>query len=280
MKKSIVMGMISILVLSFSGTAFAASPGTITGDRVNLRTDPTIYSSRLSYLYKGNSVTVEWPDGDWYRVKYNGMTGYVHGDYVSIASGTSSALLRQGSRGSAVKSMQEKLILLGYLSGSADGIFGSGTLAAVKKYQQLNSLEADGIAGPLTLSAINTEYDRIQSIVSFARKYLGTKYVYGGNTPQEGFDCSGFTKYVYHNAAGITIERVSYNQAKQGLAVSYSKMRPGDLVAFNSPVSHVGIYIGNNQFIHSPKPGDVVKITDLKYMNLTAIRRFTGKVPW
>ena len=53
-------------------------------------------------------------------------------------------------------------------------------------------------------------------------------------------------------------------------------MRPGDLVCFNSPVSHVGIYLGGGKFIHSPKPGDVVKITELKYMDLTAIRRFTG----
>ena len=69
---------------------------------------------------------------------------------------------------------------------------------------------------------------------------------------------------------------MSYEQARAGIAVPRSQMRAGDLVAFNSPVSHVGIYLGNGKFIHSPKPGDKVKITDLKYMNLTAVRRFTG----
>ncbi|MBQ3108944.1 MAG: C40 family peptidase [Clostridia bacterium] len=279
MKKAVISGILSLLLLSFSAPALAATAGTVTGDRVNFRTDPTLSAPRMAYLYKGDAVSVQWPDGDWYRIKYNGMTGYVHGDYVSVSS-ASGTLLRQGSRGSEIAALQEKLILLGYLNDTADGIFGAKTLAAVKKYQSVNGLGVDGIAGPVTLAAVKKEYDTVQSIVTYAKKFLGTKYVYGGNTPEEGFDCSGFTKYVYRNAAGIDIERVSYNQAKQGFAVSYSKMRPGDLVAFNSPVSHVGIYLGNNKFIHAPKPGDVVKITDLKYMELTAIRRFTGKVPW
>ena len=279
MKKAVISGILSLLLLSFSTSALAAASGTITGDRVNFRIDPTLAAPRMAYLYKGDEVSVQWPDGDWYRIKYNGMTGYVHGDYVAVAA-ESTSLLRQGSRGSEVRTLQEQLILLGYLNDTADGIFGAKTLAAVRKYQSVNGLGIDGIAGPLTRAAVKKEYDRIQGIVTYAKKFLGTKYVYGGNTPEEGFDCSGFTKYVFQNAAGITIERVSYNQAKQGFAVSREKIRPGDLVAFNSPVSHVGIYIGDNKFIHAPKPGDVVKITNLKYMDLTAIRRFTGNVAW
>ena len=69
---------------------------------------------------------------------------------------------------------------------------------------------------------------------------------------------------------------MSYEQAAAGRAVPYSQLRVGDLVAFNSPVSHVGIYVGNGQFIHSPRTGDVVKISKLSAMQLTAIRRFTG----
>lgn len=278
MKKIVIAGTIFLALLSFSSPASAASAGVVTGNRVNFRTDPTIAAPRMAYLYQGDAVSVQWPDGDWYRIKYNGMTGYVYGDYVSVAPSGSGAL-RRGSRGSSVAALQEKLILLGYLKDTADGIFGEKTAAAVKKYQQTNALSADGVAGPVTLAAVNEEYGRIRSIVGLAKKYLGTPYVYGGNTPEEGFDCSGFTKYVYQNAAGIALNRVSYDQAKQGLSVSYAKMRPGDLVAFNSPVSHVGIYLGNNQFIHAPKSGDVIKITDLKYMDLTAVRRFTGKVP-
>lgn len=165
------------------------------------------------------------------------------------------------------------------LSDRADGIFGAKTQAAVQRYQSRNGLSVDGIAGPATRSAVSKEYSRIQSIMTLAKKYLGLPYIYGGSTPA-GFDCSGFTQYVYQNAAGISIPRVSYEQAAYGTAVPYSQMRPGDLVAFNSPVNHVGIYLGDGKFIHSPKPGDVVKITELKYMNLTAIRRFTGKLAY
>ena len=99
--------------------------------------------------------------------------------------------------------------------------------------------------------------------------------MYGGTSPSTGFDCSGLTQYAFRQA-GITIPRVSYEQAAAGRAVPYSQLRVGDLVAFNSPVSHVGIYVGNGQFIHSPRTGDVVKISKLSSMQLTAIRRFTG----
>ena len=76
--------------------------------------------------------------------------------------------------------------------------------------------------------------------------------------------------------AGISIPRVSYEQAAAGIAVPRSQIRIGDLVAFNSPVSHVGIYVGDGKFIHSPHTGDVVKITNLSAMKLTAVRRMTG----
>ncbi|OQB23372.1 MAG: Gamma-D-glutamyl-L-lysine endopeptidase [Firmicutes bacterium ADurb.Bin182] len=259
-------------------SSFAAAEGTITGNSVNLRSSASVYSSRLTYLYKGDKVTINGTSGDWYSVTYKNLNGFVHKDYVAKAPASSDpgiGLLRVGSTGSAVKQLQGNLIYLGYLKGYADGIFGSATQAAVRLYQKRNGLYVDGIAGPATQSKIGSEVMKLNGIVSEAKKHLGLPYVSGGSTPA-GFDCSGFTQYVYRNGAGISIPRVSKDQALSGIAVPYSQMRVGDLVAFNSPVDHVGIYIGGGKFIHSPKPGDVVKITDLKYMNLTGIRRFTG----
>jgi cell wall-associated NlpC family hydrolase len=281
MKRSNVIVLSLVLALLFVApvvSASAASVGTITGDYVNLRSSASIYSARLAYLYKGNQVTVNGTSGDWYSVTYGSLNGYVNKNYVSVApatttSGTTS--LRRGSTGDAVKQLQGNLIFLGYLNGTADGVFGSMTDAAVRLYQQRNGLYVDGIAGSATKSKITAEVNRINSIVAEAKKYLGLPYIYGGSTPA-GFDCSGYTQYVYKNGAGISIPRVSRDQANYGISVPYGQIRVGDLVAFNSPVDHVGIYIGNGKFIHSPKTGDVVKITDLKYMNLTAIRRFTG----
>ena len=186
-----------------------------------------------------------------------------------------SPLLRRGSRGADVKQLQGNLIYLGYLNDVADGIFGAKTEAAVRRYQSRNGLAADGIVGAQTRAKLTKEVLLLNQILDTARSYLGLAYQSGGTSPQTGFDCSGFTQYVFARA-GSSIPRVSRDQASAGVAVPYSQLRPGDLVCFNSPVSHVGIYLGGGKFIHSPKPGDRVKITELKYMDLTAIRRFTG----
>lgn len=272
MKKKM-LSLILACAMMLPGAAFAAS-GVITGDMVNLRTGPGLGYSRIQYLYKGNAVTVNGETNGWVSVSYGGKDGYVYSDYVTVTA--SSGNLKWGSRGSEVKTLQQNLILLGYISGSADGIFGAKTHAAVVSYQSKNGLAADGIAGKLTQSAISKEVNKINTVISTAKKYLGLAYVTGGTSPSTGFDCSGLTQYS-HAQAGISIPRVSYQQAAGGVSISKSKMRPGDIVCFNSPVSHVGIYLGDNKFIHSSKPGDVVKITDLKYMDLTKIVRYTGK---
>ena len=104
----------------------------------------------------------------------------------------------------------------------------------------------------------STKYSSDRLVV-YAANFLGVKYVWGGNTPK-GFDCSGFTKYVYAHF-GIRLNRVSRDQARQGVRVSRGSLRPGDLVFFGSPIHHVGIYVGNNSFIHAPRRGDVVRIS-------------------
>lgn len=98
-----------------------------------------------------------------------------------------------------------------------------------------------------------------QEIVNYAKTFLGTPYLWGGTTPA-GFDCSGFTQYVYKHF-GIDITRTTYTQINVGAAVSQSSLQLGDLVFTSS--GHVGIYVGNNQIIHSPKTGDVIKISTI-----------------
>ena len=95
-------------------------------------------------------------------------------------------------------------------------------------------------------------------VVGIAMQYLGTPYVWGGSSPS-GFDCSGFTMYVF-SRVGVSIPRTVSTQYGAGVAVSRSELQPGDLVFFNG-LGHVGIYVGGNQFIHSPHTGDVVKIS-------------------
>lgn len=96
-------------------------------------------------------------------------------------------------------------------------------------------------------------------VVGIAMQYLGIPYQWGGESPSTGFDCSGFTYYVF-SRVGASLPRTVSAQYSVGASVSRSALQPGDLVFFNG-LGHVGIYIGGNQFIHSPHTGDVVKIS-------------------
>lgn len=96
------------------------------------------------------------------------------------------------------------------------------------------------------------------SVIANAKQYLGVPYVWGGSTPS-GFDCSGFTSYVFRSV-GISLPRTSRAQQNVGTRISLNQVQPGDLVFRGSPAYHVGIYIGGGQYIHAPQTGDVVKI--------------------
>lgn len=114
---------------------------------------------------------------------------------------------------------------------------------------------------------IDGKQDKINTVISSAKSLLGTPYVWGGESLAEGgFDCSGLTQFVFKKV-GYQLNRLSSDQAKQGIPVARANLQPGDLVfyAFNADgvINHVGIYIGNGKMIHSPKTGDIVKTTDI-----------------
>ncbi len=106
-----------------------------------------------------------------------------------------------------------------------------------------------------------------QLVVATASKYLGIPYVYGGSSPS-GFDCSGLVQYVFREL-GVSLNRVAADQTAHGIPVSRENLRPGDIVFFHNTnkytrINHVGIYVGNGNFIHAPQTGDVVKISTLQ----------------
>jgi cell wall-associated NlpC family hydrolase len=107
-----------------------------------------------------------------------------------------------------------------------------------------------------------------------ALAYVGAPYVWGGNDPATGLDCSGFTKLVF-GSLGVSLPRVSTDQATAGAPVaSMADARPGDLLAFGSPVDHVAIYMGDGRMVHAAGTGKGVRIDDV-YRTPTAIRRLT-----
>jgi peptidoglycan DL-endopeptidase CwlO len=111
------------------------------------------------------------------------------------------------------------------------------------------------------------------AVVAYASNFLGTPYVWGANGP-ESFDCSGFVRYVYSHF-GVSLSRTTYTQINEGSYVSRDDLQPGDLVFFGSGSDphHVGMYVGNNSYIHAPRTGDVVKVSPLTRSDYLTARR-------
>jgi len=108
--------------------------------------------------------------------------------------------------------------------------------------------------------------ERARDSVVTALSLLGIRYKFGGNSPETGLDCSGFVAYVFRETFGKLLPRDSRSMAREGEKVAPSELQPGDLVFFNTrraPYSHVGIYIGEDRFVHAPRRGRSVEIGDM-----------------
>lgn len=112
------------------------------------------------------------------------------------------------------------------------------------------------------------------NVVAYASNFLGTPYLWGGTSPSTGFDCSGFTQYVY-NHFGISVGRTTYDQIKDGVSVSRDQLQPGDLVFYGKGgnPTHMGMYVGDGAYIHAPHTGDVIKISSINRSDYITARR-------
>lgn len=121
-------------------------------------------------------------------------------------------------------------------------------------------------AGKSTATATGTTSQSRQDIVRHARQLIGTRYKYGGKSKQSGFDCSGMVSYVYKRTTDVSLNGRAADMARKGSKVPRHRLQAGDLVFFNTTGvrhSHVGIYIGNNHFIHAPRTGQRIRISRL-----------------
>ena len=177
----------------------------------------------VSQLKINTKVRVIGTEGTWSKIKVNGKTGYVASKYLSDKKVDVTSRSEETKRGSKNTSSEKN---------------------TANKTESTASTQATSSSSSSSGSGI----------VACAKQYLGCRYVAGGSSPSTGFDCSGFTSYVYKQC-GISINRSSGAQASNGTAVSKSNLQPGDLVLFNNrantSIGHVGIYIGGNTFIHA-----------------------------
>jgi cell wall-associated NlpC family hydrolase len=119
--------------------------------------------------------------------------------------------------------------------------------------------------------------EKASDLVVNAMGFLGVPYRRGGNNAETGFDCSGFVRAMYEQTVGLLLPRRASEQAAATQVIDRSELKPGDLVFFNTmraAFSHVGIYVGDNKFIHSPKPGSEVRVEDMRQAYWE--HRFTG----
>ena len=134
-------------------------------------------------------------------------------------------------------------------------------------------------AGTAPSSFVETVRDKASELVVTSMNFLGVPYRRGGQSADTGFDCSGLTRYVFENTIGLVLPRRSKDQAEHAglMKVSREDLKPGDLVFFNtlrSAFSHVGIYIGDNKFIHAPRTGEEVRVEDMRTSYWT--KRYNG----
>lgn len=109
--------------------------------------------------------------------------------------------------------------------------------------------------------------DRARELTIHALALIGVNYKWGSNSPEEGLDCSGLVSHVFEQVAGIVLPRNSQGMSKVGSNIDKAELQPGDLVFFNTrrrPFSHVGIYIGEERFVHAPRRGREVEVTDMQ----------------
>jgi cell wall-associated NlpC family hydrolase len=218
--------------------------GIINADRVRVRCAPQRLDRALTLVDKGHRVLVTARRGNWLQVKLaSGQVGWVREDLVKVA-GVGSAMAplpkrRQVAERTALRTTPSK----------------KRTIAKRVQVNQPRRLASSAVSGGAAG----------ESIVRTASRFRGVRYRWGGSS-RSGFDCSGFTRFVYRHQAGVELPHSASAQFRRGVPVPRDQLQPGDLVFFQTyrrGASHVGIYIGNGKFIHASSAGRRVQVDSL-----------------
>ncbi|MGH3803066.1 MAG: NlpC/P60 family protein, partial [Pseudonocardiaceae bacterium] len=141
-------------------------------------------------------------------------------------------------------------------------------LAALNRQERAAYTSGGSINFPINLVGAGTAVQAARAALS----KQGSSYVWGGDGPIT-FDCSGLVKWAFEQAGVFGLPHSSQEQARMGSSVSRSQLRPGDLIALYSPISHIGIYVGEGFYVNAPQPGDVVKVVSVPWSQVTAMSR-------
>ena len=233
--------------------------GTINANKVNLRSGAGTSSSKVATASKGDKAYIIGIADGWYKVIFGESICYVRSDYLDLtevpyenkASSKSPLFFRNGKSTGTEPSAGA----LNGTTGSSGNSNNSGSTSGSGSASNSGS-SSSGSAAPSSGGS---------KIAETVKKYLGVPYVWGGASPS-GFDCSGLVYYVLRSC-GYSVSRTASSMYSQGTPVAKSDLQPGDVVFFQNTykagISHVGIYVGDGKFIHSPHTGSVVSYADL-----------------
>ena len=262
-KAAVFAALTTLALTAFASAAegeMAIGAGCTTGTSLRMRSEPNTSSAIVTTLNK--SVAVALLDDSvpgWYKINYNGSTGYVSSDYLIIDQDnifTTYGRVPEGTVNVRAAATTESESLATIDAGTIVTVNGlvDGWYDVTCEYGTEGYIRSD-----LLVLTNNASNDKGSSIVETALSHLGTRYVYGGASVG-GFDCSGFTMYIYKQF-GYSLPHSATSQWLSGMGTkiySISELQPGDLVFFNDPsrnkgkaCSHAGIYIGNGQHVHA-----------------------------
>ena len=227
---------------------------TVLADRLNVRKEPDIESSRIGYIDKGEKVKMLENLGEWLKVQYTDKsTGYVAAQYVTISEEFvyAKSLEEEARERAEKKALEER-----------------------KRISEAQAAESTviNVTPPNVIYSTNEELR--QQIIDYAMQYLGNKYIHGGQTLAGGTDCSGFTSLVYKEF-GYSLSRTPEGQlSKAGRSIDYSEAQPGDIICYGSKgrCTHVAMYIGNGQILHSANSRKGVIISNATYDTILGVK--------
>ncbi|CEP90723.1 cell wall hydrolase; phosphatase-associated protein [[Clostridium] sordellii] len=256
----------------------------VTGNRVNFRKGPGTSYSIITSLNKGTKVGYISENNGWAKISYNGNIGYMSTNYLATIDSNSGGNNSESNEDSTVKSEKQVTgnrvnfrkgpgtnysVITSLNKGTKVGYISESNGWAKVNYNGTIGYMSANYIGDVNSNPGAGESGTSQgadAVISLAKQQLGKPYVWGAEGPSS-FDCSGFTQYVFKNAAGKNLPRVSKEQSKFGQSVNKSNLQKGDLIFFDTDkdgvVNHVGIYMGNNEFIHASSGGKKVIISQL-----------------
>ena len=279
-KKSLFLTFILTALMTLSVNAYDVKGGEVkVGSSLNLRSEASTSASVVTQIPNTHRVAVLDAIDGWYKVAYNGQNGFVSADYVELsdimnvqpgaakittdilnvrsAPSTSGDIVTRLSKGTTAK-------IIGINTGWFKIELASGATGYI--HPDYVEVVANSVSSTAASSGTAASGSVRSQVVDYASTFLGVPYVYGGGSPK-GFACSGFTSYVYKHF-NVSLPHSSASQYTRVSKVSRDNLQPGDLVFFantyTSGISHVGIYVGDGNFIHAPSSGSYVKITSLE----------------